>query len=502
MENKNVYRIANNPNFIKQQKENKEAKARIDKQQLFSAVHKMKFSHKNISKGVSSLSKFDVETVARYMQNPIANEKHLRNLSNYIYNVNSQYKLIINYLALLPMYAYKLVPIANPFDKKDPTKKRDHFIKMLQYLEKLNLQHEMITAMRVVFREDTYFGYEYENKDSFFLQKMDADYCRISSREEGVYNYQFDFTFFDSRKDLLEIYPEEFTAKYNQYKATNENWIELDSNRTIVLKFNDDNYQYSIPPLSGMFEAIFDYDTTKKISMAKSKMDVFMALVQKIPIDDKSGEVNKLLIDGELANEFHHMASEGLPSGVTFITSPMEIEAIKMEKNRSDQDIVAQAQRAIYDAGGVSQFLHNSDKNTGVGLDKSILADEELVMSVLRQIERWVNRKLKRISGNTKYKFEFLDMTVFNKDTFYDKYLKAAQFGVPVKLEIGAALGLSPLDFINKAVLENDILGLTDLLVPLQSSHTQNGDPTDTGGAPKKSDDNISASTEVNRNNE
>src|SRR5690606_18496043 len=160
------------------------------------------------------------------------------------------------------------------------------------------------------------------------------------------------------------------------------------------------------------------------------------------------------------------------------------------------------ALRAVHDAGGVSQHLFNSDKSTGVGLEKSVLTDEETVFAILRQVERWINRKIKRESGKYKYKFEFLDMTIFNKDTYYDKFLKAAQFGVPVKLEIGASLGLSPLDVINKAVLENDILGLGDLFVPLTSSHTQNGDNLDTGGRPKKPENEISASTEVNRNNE
>lgn len=494
-----TFRVANNPAYKKQQSELQEQERRINRQKMFASVQKMKYLYNNKFNGKTSLSKFDVETISLYLQNPVANEKKIRDLSSYLYNVNSQYKLIINYLALMPMYAYKLTPTGNPFDKKDKIKKRDHFIKMLQYIEKLNLRHEMITVMRVAFREDTFYGYEHESKDSFFIQKMDADYCRISSKEDGAFNFAFNFSFFDGRKDLLPLYAQEFGEKYQQYQATKEPWIELDSDKTIVIKVNEDIQDFALPPLNGMFEAIFDYDEYKKINKAKSKLDVFMALIQKIPLDEKNPEMNKFLIDLDLAASFHQQAEGGLPEGVTLITSPMSMEAVKMEKGRSDQDVVAQALRAVYDAGGVSQFIHNSDKNTGVGLDKSILTDEELVMAVLRQIERWVNRKIKKMSGNFKYKFEFLDMTIFNKETFYEKYLKAAQFGVPVKLEIGASLGLSPLDVINKAILENDILGLSDMFIPLTSAHTQS---LDDGGRPKKSEDDISASTEVNRNNE
>lgn len=499
MKKEKVLRVSNNPAYQKQNSEDIEKERTKNRQQMFASIQKMKYLHKNKISGTTSLSKFDVETISRYLQNPLANEKKIRDLSNYLYNVNSQYKLIINYFALMPTYAYKLTPTGNPYEKKDPIKKRDNFIKTLQYVEKLNLRHELITAMRVAFREDTYYGYEHESKDSFFLQKMDADYCRISSEEDGVFNYAFNFSFFDSRQDLLPTYAQEFIDKYQQYQAAKEQWIELDSNKTIVIKVNEDITQYSLAPLNGMFEAIFDYDEYKKISKAKSKLDVFMALISKIPLDEKNPEMNKFLIDLDLAASFHQQAEGGLPEGVTLITSPLSMEAIKMEKNRSDQDITAQALRAVHDAGGVSQFLWNSDKNTGVGLEKSIMTDENLVFAVLRQIERWVNRKIKKMSGNYKYKFEFLDMTIFNKDTYYEKFLKAAQFGVPVKLEIGAALGLSPLDVINKAFLENDILGLNDLFIPLSSTHTQS---LDEGGRPKKSEDDISASTETNRNNE
>ena len=76
--------------------------------------------------------------------------------------------------------------------------------------------------------------------------------------------------------------------------------------------------------------------------------------------------------------------------------------------------------------------------------------------------------------------------------------LQFLQLPFPVKLEIGAALGLSPLEFINKATLENEILGLQDLLAPLQSSHTMKSESGQTG-RPEKNEDEISDSGQVNK---
>src|SRR5690606_14229724 len=100
------------------------------------------------------------------------------------------------------------------------------------------------------------------------------------------------FSYFDNNKDHLSIYPDEFYSKYEQYKATKENWIELDSNKTICLKVNEE-LTYPLPPFSSMFGSIFDLDEYKKIKKNKTKMDNFLLLAHRIPIDEKNPEVNK-----------------------------------------------------------------------------------------------------------------------------------------------------------------------------------------------------------------
>ena len=445
----------------------------------------------------NSIFNYDIETINKWLNNPVTYEAQLRTLSQYFYNVSSLYKLIVRYMALMPTYAYTVSPTNVP-DKIDKAKYKKQYIKTLTYIDKLNLPHEMIKALTIAFREDVFYGYEHEAKDSYFIQPLDAKYCQISSIEDGVFNFAFDFAYFDTYKDELDLFPIEFRQKYNTYKATKERWIELDPQKTVCLKVNSD-FLYSLPPFATMFSSIVDLDEYKAIKKVRAKNDNFMAFIQKIPLDEKNPDINKFLIDLDLAMTFHNMASETLPEGVGVITSPMEIEAVKTEKTKSDSDLVSEAYREAFRDGGVSEFLFNSDKNTSVGLAKSILTDEEVVFAMLRQIERWINRKLKYMSGPYQFKVNMLNTTVFNNQDKAKQYLESAQFGVPVKLEIGATLGLSPLEFINKATLENEILGLQDLLVPLQSSHTMKTETGDTGGRPEKSDDEISDSGQVNK---
>lgn len=470
-------------------------------QKDFAAIKRMNTTQLNkaLSTTPSVLSKFNSKQVADFLQNPVKYEKQLRQLSNYLYNVSSQYRQVVKHMSTMATYDYTLNITEMP-SKVNADKITKAYTKSAQYVDKLNLKHEMSKALKIAYREDFFYGYEHESKDSYFIQKLDADYCQVCAIEDGVFNFAFDFSYFDKFKDSIDLFPEEFQAKYviyNLNKQTNR-WLELDSNKTICIKVMED-LSFGLPPYNTIFESIFDLDEYKKIKKAKAKMDNFLLIVQNIPmVEGNDADVFKISLPK--AAEFHHMLSDNLPDGVAAVTSPMTLETIKMEKTKGDADTIAQAQREVYTDSGISQYLFNSDKNTSAGISKSVQSDEALMYSTLSQIERWVNRKLKRQGGNISFYLRFLRITEFSKSEVQAQYLKAAQFGVPVKMELGASLGLTPLEMLNKVTLENEVFMLHERLKPLQSSHTQTDDGSD-GGRPKVDDNNKSDSTQVNQDN-
>ena len=359
----------------------------------------------------------------------------------------------------------------------------------------------MSKVLKVAFKEDVFFGYEHESKDSYFIQKLHADYCQISSIEDGVFNFAFDFSYFDKYPNELELFPDEFKAKHLIYTLNKQmnKWLELDSSKTICIKINDDIIDYALPPFNTVFESIFDLDDYKKIKKSKAKMDNFLLLSQRIPIDEKTPDIDIFKISLDTAMLFHNQLSSAVPDGVGVATSPMELSPIKMEKSVNEMDTIAQAQREVYTDSAISQYLFNSDKNTSVGISKSIMADENLLYNTLNQIERWINRKLKKQPGTMAFYIKFIDTTNFSRKEVFERYLKAASFGAPVKMEMVASLGLSPMEILNKTKLENEIFKLQDLFLPLSSAHTQTDD--NTNGRPKKSEDERSDSRQVDIDN-
>lgn len=455
---------------------------------------------KEISRTQSFLSRFKIDEVVRWLQNPSQYEKQIRSLSNYLYNVSSYYRRLIYYIGMMPRYDYKIKPYDIP-DSYDIAKYKKQFKKVATLLEKMEISHEFINVFKTVLKEDYYFGYIHESKDSFFFQKLSADYCRISSKEDGVLNFKYDMSSFNSNKELLDAYPLEFKQKYQTYKdrGNDYQWQELDSDKTICIKLNDDTLDYGIPFFNIVFEAIFNADEYGRMKKTRAKADNFMLLVQQVPMKKDANEMDQFLISPEMVQYFHSAASQSVGDGINLVTTPMPIESIKTDTSKADRDVIAEAVRDIHNESGVSQHLFNSDKTTSTGLAQSIITDEQIVIGFLKQVERWINRRLKKMQGQYKFKLQFLHNTVFNQEDKFDMYLRGAQSGLPTIVSAAASIGITPLELLDTAILENDILGLHDMLKPLATSHTQSG--KDKAGAPKKSDSEISDSGQINRDN-
>lgn len=435
------------------------------------------------------LRKYSKKQVMDFLENPQKYEKQLREISNIIYNKSPHYRRLVNYFAKLPVFSYIVEPFGIDVTKTNKKKFLNQYNAVLNLLDIMNIRHELQKVLTLAFKEDIFYGYEHMTKDNYFIQRLNSDYCRISSVEDGVYNFAFDFSFFDTNQDKLIMFPKEFKSNYEKYKATKTKWIELDSKNTICIKINEET-EYPIIPFAGLFDAIFEIEEFKSLRKTKEEIGNYKVLIQQLPMRQDSEQNNDFTIDFNHMTLFHNKAAEALPENVGLITSPMEIKDISFNKDRIDNDNVANAERDFWSGSGVSQLLFNAEKAGSIGLDKSIKTDEQIIFGVIRQVERWLNRKLKFTFSNPLFKVNLLDLTVFNVGEVFERALKAAQFGFPVKSIVGATLGLSPSALINMTFLENEVLGLPDMFNAgiLASSHTAGAEPNDKGGRPQQGD--------------
>lgn len=224
-------------------------------------------------------------------------------------------------------------------------------------------------------------------------------------------------------------------------------------------------------------------------------------LVMTLGIDDNGN----WQMDLDKAKEFWRNLDSVLPEEVGSVLSPMPINKISFEKtNTGDTDTISDAEQNLFTAAGVSSQLFNNEKASSNALLLSIKADQAITFGIVKSIEDAVNRYIQAQSWGKNFKVTFLDCSPFNRKELGDGYLKACQFGIPMVSYYAASQGLNQAELDCMSFLENDVLGLSQMFRPLQSSSTMSSadgglGATSEGGAPQKDIGDLTDSGEQTR---
>ena len=455
----------------------------------------------NTTKPTFSLyTKDDINT---YLSNPYNYEKQLRDAVRYIYGASPHFRRLIQYFVGLTDFAYIVSPKnIDPSTANAKTINRN-YRKVNSTLAAMSIKTQFPKILRVCLKEDTFYGTMWVTNDNIIIQQLPSDYCTIQTVENNVLNVTFDFSYFDSRSNMLEFYPPEFKKKYSQYqKNRTVKWIELDSPTSFAIKVSDEILDYSIPPFVGILREVYDLEDYRQLKLTKTALENYAMLSMKLPLD-KDGNWG---IDYDKAKDFWRNLDSVTPEEIGTVLSPMEINKISFERsNTSDTNTIADAEQNLFTAAGVSSLLFNNPKASANALSLSIKVDQMITYNIVKNIEDAINRFLQSQSYGKNFKVSFLNCSVFNQKELGDAYLKAATYGLPTISAYAATQGITQLELDNMSFLETKVLGLQDLFKPIQSStqmspvNTTGNGATDEGGRPLSDDTELSDSGEQSR---
>lgn len=339
-------------------------------------------------------------------------------------------------------------------------------------------------ALQVV-KNGCYYGYIVPSEKNLILQELPVRYCRTRYSINNTPVVEFDMRFFDTFRDMnyrlkvLKLFPEEFAKGYVLYKqgklALEEavgcqhtgSWYVLEPENCI--KFNINNSD--VPIFVNSIPTIMDLDAAQDLDRKKQMQKLLKILVQKLPMD-KNGD---LIFDVDEARDIHNNAVQMLQRaiGVDVLTTFTDVDSIDMsDKNTTTTtDDLAKVERSVYNSLGISQNLFNTDGN--MALEKSVLNDESTIRSLILQFNIFFNRIIEKKSSNKKYNFRFylLETTQNNYQTLSKMYKEQAQMGQS-KLLSQIALGHSQSFILNAAHFENEILHLSEIMIPPLMSST------------------------------
>lgn len=435
------------------------------------------------------------------------NQNSLREISEQIFIQSQQYQRLINYYASMPTYSYVLLP-NKVIDNVSEDKIKKDFDKASEAMAMLKVRDSFTKIIRRAMIADIFFGYIYNNKTSTMIQQFPNEICKISSIEGGVYNFSINLKTFERQESALNYYPEEVKVAYKKMKIMKNNksknkkeiseWYELSAENSICIKINEGIIE-PVPPFSGVFDSVYDINAFKDLRNDKAELENYKLIVQNLPLR-KSNDNNDFAIDLPMMNYFHNALADVAPSNVGVATSPMEIEVITFDKDTADRDGVAKANRDFWDSSGTTQNLFSSDNKTSQGIAKSIETDEQVIFTILGQVERWINRYLTLNKLSKYFSCKMLDVTHFSKGEAIKTFTDSGNFGFSTRLIVGSILGIEPIAFKGLNYLENKVLKLDEEMIPLKSSfNTGTQDIQNEGGRPTNEDNGVEDSDETQR---
>ena len=465
---------------------------------LFSKLKNLAVTDPNTEK-TPTYTNYTKTKYRTYISSPKRNASNLRDMSKFLYRISNPYKRILKYYADIPLFRWNLTPIINDPTDYDKDKILADFMAAGKLIENMNPTDEFRKIVSTVFRDGAFYGFIFKDDASFFIQSLPADYCRITEIEAGCYNIDFNFSYFTANKEQLAFYSPIFTTMYEQYQKDNIKWMPLNAEDTICIKGDKENLSEVLPLFLGIFEGLIDLIDARSIQRAKDIVENYKLMILKIPFFDNSQEIDDFKIELDTALDFYNKLIEAVPENVGVGLSPLDVETVDFKNTDNESSILASSTKNLFDDSGVSQMLFNSSKSGSIGLNASIKTDISLVWEVVESIERWVRRYLQYNSNGTDFHFEILPINIFNTAEYVSNELKLANAGVPNKLKLAAASGIPPHLGISSNIFEEDILGLSSLWKPLQSSYTASAMSGNTG-APVKDDP--SDSTIINQDTE
>lgn len=432
----------------------------------------------------------------------------MREISNYFYNTSGIYQRVCDYVAYLYRYDWYIVPeVYDKENEKIIDKMLADFDSLLGFLDNSHIKKVCGDMALSVVKDGAYYGYIVPSASGLILQQLPANYCRSKLITAGSMPViEFDMRFFDEnfrdinyRMKILKLFPKEFQKGYMLYKQgklepEGDIWNLRDEARPVNTMRTQNwraGHWYALDPGSSIkfslhgldrplfinaIPAILDLDAAQDLDRRKQMQKLLKIVIQRLPLD-KNGD---LIFDVDEARDIHNNAVEMLQHaiGVDVLTTfaDIDVEDLADSNTSATTDDLERVERTVFDALGTSKNLFNTDGN--LSLEKSILDDESTMRDLLFQFQIFFDRVVQTLGKNKKkynYRLHMLETTQYNYKDLAKMYKEQVQLGYS-KMLPQIAMGHSQSAIINTAFFENNILNLSEIMIPPLMSSTMNAE--------------------------
>ena len=432
-----------------------------------------------------------LKDVLKYLTDPYMYSNELIDLSNWLYNTSGYYKRLVLHFANMSTLNW-VVNAVGLTDKSGDTIDyssinksvfKSKYNRIVSMVSRMSPKNEFRKIMNTVFKEGAYFGYYVGDDKSGFFRKLNPRHCEITGIMDG--SFVFDFNLSAISAVDIGYYPQEIQVLYREWIENRKlgsganGRVRLNAERAICIKADDTTLNV-VPMFIFMLKDIMDLDAFKQLQKVAAEIDNYRLLVLKAPVDKSHGAVDVLQVSQDLIAKFTEIAMSVVPDHTGVLSTIMDPEFVQSKSSATDKDNVKSATNSLYRNAG-TPILNN---DTSVGMKYSVEADGAIVYALLRQLEQWVNRRIKLLRWNPaycKFELEILNQTVYNKKDVTEMYRSASERSIPALMQWASSVSLTPDKIEGANYLQNTLFGFVDKWKVPKTSFTSTGENTKAG---------------------
>lgn len=442
----------------------------------------------------TTLSSYNKDSVITYLQNISSNENNLRNLSRYLFYRSQVYFRLIMYNAtMFDLNARIAVPQYDPTKTNNSNKILKSYYETLQWLERMNLQHEFLPVLTNNFIEDVFYGCCWIDETGMFILPLPPDQCKINGKYfTGDFSFEVNMSYYKKYEYLIDYLGEPLSSMYNAYGGQSANqWQPMPDEYALCTKYRLESWETVCPPYSGLFIDLIGLLNLADIQAIADEQQIYKIITAEIPRLQGTNMPDDWAVDIQTALDYYRKLSENLPDYATTLITPIPLDVIDFSDDQTtDTTKIQKATKEVLNTSGGAQILNSSTISGAEAFRSATRADTELaISSLLGQIQGWTNRMLSYLVSEPA-KVKFFEVSAYTKDAFKESLQKDLNYGFVSTLAINSLNGFSELDTLALNFLETDVLKLHEKFIPLKTSSTQSGN--DESGASEKSDTEIS----------
>lgn len=410
-------------------------------------------------------------------------------LSRNYFNKSGFYKQLILHYATLLKYSGILIP--NPISGKKlstPHIQKRYYAAM-DFVDKMDLQNLLTNWAWRALVNGAYYGILVKNdKTTFSVLDLPPAYCTTRFKDYlGNDIIEFDVSYFNtitdkqSKNAALSVYPDFIVKAYKKWNngRLKNKWVIVPADIGICFPLFDGR-----PFFLDIIPSIIEYSESVETEQERDKEEIRKIIVQKIPhLND-----GRLLFEPDEAVEIHRGAVGMVRNNknTSVLTTYADVDAITSKASVEGSSTTLQnMQQNIYSQAGISSEIFAA--TGGNTTETSLNFDTAIMMTLANKFAKFITNIVNSTfaNSNINFKYTILPVTYHNESKYIDNSYKLATAGYSLILP-ALAQGMSQRDLINVKDLENELLTLTEKLIPPMTSHTQ-GDILDGGeGRPKK----------------